>query len=212
LVLDYNQGEKNNQFGNGIFRAGILANYESLDDESLVGLVARGQTEALGTLYDRFGHLVYGVALHICGETNLAEEITQDVFLRAWEHAAAYHANQGKVGSWLAGIARNRAIDIFRHHQTDAGGHSQSWEELPLFDPPDSQDVEQEVATTQQQQRVRLALASLPPDQCQVLALAYFRGLTQEEIAGLLGEPLGTVKTRIRLGMQKLRKFLENEI
>ncbi len=185
--------------------------YAQLDDESLIRLVMQSQPDALSALYDRYSRLVYSVALHVTGDPPLAEEVTQDVFLRVWQRAALYQPGQGRLGSWLAGIARHRAIDVFRHHQTDAGGHSQSWEALPQFDPADEQDVEQSVDSTQQQQRVQRALATLPDEQRQALALAFFRGYTHEEVAAALGEPLGTVKTRIRLAMQKLRKLLEEE-
>lgn len=185
--------------------------YDRLDDETLLRLAARSEPDALGALYDRYSRLVYGLALHVTGDPPLAEEITQDVFLRVWQHAAEYRPGQGKLSGWLAGITRHRAIDVYRHHQTDAQAHSHPWDDLPQFDPPDSQNIEQEADQRLDSRRVRQALAALPTEQRQALALAYFRGYTQEEIAQALEQPLGTVKTRIRLGMQKLRSLLAGE-
>ena len=185
--------------------------YKKFDDESLLRLIARSQSEALSELYNRYSRLVFGLARNAVGDQALAEEITQDVFMRVWNKAGTYQSEQGKVASWIAGIARNRAIDVFRHQRARAEGHSVSWEEMPFFDPPDSQNVEQELETKHKQQRVQQALFLLPEEQRQALALAYFRGFTHEQAAEALGQPLGTVKTRIRLGMQKLRQILEEE-
>ena len=185
--------------------------YKKFDDETLIRLIARSQSDALGELYDRYSRLVFGMARNALGDQGLAEEITQDVFMRIWNKASTYQAAHGKAVSWIAGIARNRAIDVFRHQKSLLDGNSLSLEELPLFDPPDSLNVEQEIETKFKEQRVQQALFQLPKEQRDVLALAYFRGYTHEEAAEALGEPLGTVKTRIRLGMQKLRQILGEE-
>ncbi len=185
--------------------------YKKFDDETLIRLIAGSQSDALGELYDRYSRLVFGMARNALGDQGLAEEITQDVFLRIWNKASTYQAVQGKVVSWIAGIARNRAIDVFRHQKSLPDGNSLSLEELPLFDPPDSLNVEQEIESKLKERRVQQALFQLPIEQREALALAYFRGYTHEEAAEALGQPLGTVKTRIRLGMQKLREILEDE-
>lgn len=185
--------------------------YKKFDDETLIRLIAGSQSDALGELYDRYSRLVFGMARNALGDQGLAEEITQDVFMRIWNKASTYQAVQGKVVSWIAGIARNRAIDVFRHQKSLLDGNSLSLEELPLFDPPDSLNVEQEIESKLKERRVQQALFQLPIEQREVLALAYFRGYTHEEAAKALGQPLGTVKTRIRLGMQKLRETLEDE-
>ncbi len=185
--------------------------YKKFDDEGLLRLIAQTRSEALGELYDRYNRLVFGMARNAVGDQALAEEITQDVFMRIWNKATTYQPEQGKVVSWIAGITRNRAIDVFRHQKTRLDGDSLSFDELPFFDPPDSQNVERETETRLKGQRVQQALFLLPKDQRDALALAYFRGYTHEEAAAVLGEPLGTVKTRIRLGMQKLRELLEEE-
>jgi RNA polymerase sigma-70 factor, ECF subfamily len=185
--------------------------YKKFDDESLIRLITSSQSDALSELYDRYSRLVFGMARNALGDQALAEEITQDVFMRIWNKASTYQAGEGKVVNWIAGIARNRAIDVFRHQRSLLDGNSLSLEELPLFDPPDSLNVEQELESKFKEQRVQQALFQLPKEQRDVLALAYFRGYTHEEAAEALGEPLGTIKTRIRLGMQKLRQILEEE-
>ncbi len=185
--------------------------YKKFDDESLIRLITKSQTEALGELYDRYNRLVFGMARNAVSDQALAEEITQDVFMRVWNKANTYQAEQGKVVNWIAGITRNRAIDVFRHHRSVQDGNSLSLEDLPFFDPPDSLNVESEIESKLKKQRIQQALFLLPKEQRDALALAYFRGYTHEEAAVVLGQPLGTVKTRIRLGMQKLRELLEDE-
>jgi RNA polymerase sigma-70 factor, ECF subfamily len=185
--------------------------YKKFDDESLIRMIAQSQADALGELYDRYSRLVFGMAVNTLGDQALAEEITQDVFLRIWNKASTYQSDQGKVVSWVASIARYRAIDVFRSQKSRVEGNSVSLDDLPFFDPPDSQNVAQEFEAKHTQQRLQQALYQLPKEQRQALALAYFRGYTHEEVAQVLGQPLGTVKTRIRLGMQKLRQLLEEE-
>jgi len=185
--------------------------YTKFDDENLIRLISRSQTEALGELYNRYNRLVFGMARNSVGDQALAEEITQDVFMRVWNKASTYQAEQGKVVNWIAGIARNRAIDVFRRQKSRLDGNSLSLEDLPFFDPPDSLNVEREIESKFKKQRIQQALFLLPQEQREALALAYFRGYTHEEAAEALGQPLGTIKTRIRLGMQKLRQILEDE-
>jgi RNA polymerase sigma-70 factor, ECF subfamily len=185
--------------------------FKGFDDERLIQWVARANSDALSELYDRYSRLVFGVALNTIGNQTLAEDITQDVFMRVWERASTYRAEHGKVSHWVAGIARHRAIDVYRHQQTTAEGHSFLLDDLPHFDPPSSQNIEQEVELESQRERLRQALFELPKEQREALALAYFRGYSHDEAAKALGEPLGTVKTRIRLGMQKLRQILEDK-
>jgi len=185
--------------------------YKKFDDESLMRLIAQSQPEALSELYDRYNRLVFGMARNAVGDQALAEEITQDVFMRIWNKASTYQATQGKVVNWIAGIARNRSIDVFRHRRSLLDGNSLSLEELPLFDPPDSVNIERDIETKFRKQRIQQALFLLPEEQRDALAMAYFRGYTQEEVAEALGQPLGTIKTRIRLGMQKLRELLKEE-
>ncbi len=185
--------------------------YSTLNDESLVRLIAQARAEALGVLYDRYSRLVFGLALNSVGDPATAEEITQDVFVRVWQRARQYHADRGKVSTWLTSITRHRAIDQLRRRGSRPEQHSVTWAELPPGAEPSVNGPEQAAALAADSDRVRSAMAQLSDEQKQVLALAYFQGLTQSQIAESLGLPLGTVKTRIRLGMQKLREMLQEE-
>lgn len=186
--------------------------YTRFDDETLMRLIANAKTEALSELYNRYSRLVYGLALHTTRNAETAEEITQDTFLRTWEQAASYRSELGKVSTWIASIARYRSIDMLRRSRARNEHHLLSLDETPLFEISGEHDIEHDFDLLQQQQRIRKALAQLPPDQRDALALAYFWGMTQEQISQTLGEPLGTIKTRIRLAMQKLRQILQEEV
>ena len=185
--------------------------FSKFDDQTLMKLIAQAQEDALRELYDRYNRLVYSMAVNAVGENTLAEEITQDVFLRIWNKAETYSPKKGKVITWVSSITRYRAIDAIRSQQVRPEGHSVAWDIEGSLDNPDPLNVEERVETTQRQQRVRHAVAQLPEEQRQALAYAYFQGYTHREIAEVLGEPLGTIKTRIRLAMQKLREYLEEE-
>lgn len=189
-------------------------NYSGLDDESLLRLIAYAKTEALGAFYDRYSRLVYSLALFILSDAESAEEVTQDVFLRIWEKAETYRPEQAKVSTWLTSVTRNRSIDILRRRRVRPEGHQVGLEDGVLEEllSADLPDPEQAAAGNLQAHRVREAIASLPRDQRRALVLAYYHGYSHSEIAAALGEPLGTVKTRIRIGMQKLRGLLEEEV
>lgn len=186
--------------------------YSKFNDETLLMLISRSQEPALGELYDRYGRLVYSVALNTLSDPARAEEVTQDVFERVWEKARTYQAEQGKVVSWIASIARHRSIDLYRQFRSHHEDLQVEWQEAELMELPDKQNVEWEVDLAQRQQRIRWAVGQLPTDQRQAVGMAFFQGMSHPEIADALGEPLGTVKTRIRLGMQKLRVILQDEV
>ncbi|MCI0520208.1 MAG: sigma-70 family RNA polymerase sigma factor [Chloroflexi bacterium] len=186
-------------------------NYSLLDDEALLRLVVRAQENALSELYERYGRLVYSLAYNVTGEASDAEEVTQDVFLRVWRKAETYRAEQGKVATWLTGIARNRAIDLLRRARSRPEGKRADWTEDELAGLPDGMHVEREVEGLQRRQRMSQALAQLPEDQRTALYYAFLLGYSHSETAAALNEPLGTVKTRIRLAMQKLRQILQDE-
>lgn len=175
-------------------------------DEELLDLIAHADAEAVRVLYARYGRLVFGLAMHILGDSATAEEVCQDVFMRVWEKSASYRAERGKVVTWLARIARNRAIDMLRSHRSRPPGPT--GEDAPAA--PDEQAVDpgERLLQSFREEEVRAAVASLPPDQRNALSLAFFKGMTHREIAQALGEPLGTVKTRIRDAMVKLRVSL----
>jgi RNA polymerase sigma-70 factor (ECF subfamily) len=185
--------------------------YTTLDDAALIRLLAYNRSEALGELYNRYARLVFSVALNAIGDSTIAEEITQDVFTRAWEKARTYDVEISKVSTWLISITRNRAIDEIRRERIRPERYSISWSDVQ-DDPIDENTGPEEKSEIRWQRSViRAAVASLPHDQQQALALAYFKGYSHSEIAKTLGEPLGTVKTRIRLAMQKLREVLADQ-
>ena len=177
-------------------------------DQVLLQQVQQRQEAALAQLYGRYGALIYTLARRIVGDRQLAEEVMQDTFLRCWDGVERYDPLRGRVASWLMGIARNRAIDLVRGRQ-----HQARLREREPFPPPRSPgEVPMEPSSDDRillRHAVSVALQELPADQRQPIELAYYGGLTQAEIARLLGEPLGTVKSRIRSGLQRLRGYLQ---
>jgi RNA polymerase sigma-70 factor, ECF subfamily len=182
------------------------------DDDVLVQRVVERDAEAFARLYDRHADLVYSVALRVLADPALAEDTTQDVFLRVWRTPTAYDPARGRFASWLVSVARNRAVDEVRmrgrRRLREAG------ENVIADDPPDGHAEDPQLAVQVQADReaVRRAMKTLPADQRQAIELAYFSGLTQQEISERLGQPLGTVKTRTRLAMKKLRAALGREV
>ncbi len=181
------------------------------DDEQLIIGVASAQTEALAEIYDRYGRLVFSLALRVLDDESLAEEVTQDVFTQLWNKADQYRSAQGKVITWLTSMARNRSIDILRRRSVRPEGHQIGWADGTSPDLADPVEVEEQVELGQDRHRLLVAIHELPEEQRRVLALAYFQGYSHQEIADALQEPLGTVKTRLRLAMQKLRQALERD-
>ncbi len=161
--------------------------------------------EALRSLYKNYGGLVFGIALRIVGDAATAEEVTQDVFLRAWRNAASYSGEKGSVATWLGRIARNRALDALRSAKSRGALARDDWSELEddrALAPEDAMDIESRAA------EVRAAVSKLPEAQRVALSLAFFRGMSHSQIAAELGLPLGTVKSRIRDAMRALREKL----
>ncbi len=185
--------------------------YTTLDDVALIRLLAYNRSEALEELYNRYGRLVFSVAFNAIGDADTAEEITQDVFTRAWEKAKTYDVELSKVSTWLISITRNRAIDELRRGRIRPERYSVSWADVGEDPIDESSSPEETSEIGWRQTAVRAAVSSLPPEQRQALALAYFKGYSHSEIATILGEPLGTVKTRIRLAMIKLREILSDQ-
>jgi len=178
----------------------------SLRDEELVELVLRHKDAALGAIYDRYGRLVYTVALRITGDRETAEEVVQDVFQNVWQAAGGFQAGLGSFSSWLLGITRHRAIDATRSKRERARAREQNLNEaLPVAA---DTDIEDTVDQSLLRDAVRKALKELPSNQRQAIELAYYGDMTRAQIADQLGEPLGTIKTRMRLGLSKLRDLL----
>jgi RNA polymerase sigma-70 factor (ECF subfamily) len=179
-----------------------------LDDASLIQLLALNQPDALSDLYDRYGRLVYSIALNSIGDQAVAEEIVQDVFTRVWEKAKNYDPQIAKVSTWLISITRNRAIDELRKIKVRPEKNSVSWSEVSEREDSFSNGPEENYELNWQKKAMREALDTLSPNQREVLALAYFKGYSQSTIAEVLGIPLGTVKTRVRTAMQNIRLVL----
>lgn len=181
--------------------------YAKLDDTALVVLIGRRDERALGALYDRYSRLAFSLAVRIVGDRALAEEITADSFVSVWRASGSYSADRGRFVSWLMSVVRHRAIDELRRLNVRPEGSSVELNEaLQTTAHPDGLDDWLDVR--RRQEVVRLVLAGLPAPQREALELAYFGGLTQQEIADKTGAPLGTVKTRMRLGLLKMREEL----
>jgi RNA polymerase sigma-70 factor (ECF subfamily) len=182
-------------------------------DESLAAGVARGDSAALETLYDRYAATVFGIALKVVGDQTMAEDVLQETFWRVWKSAATYQPARGSFTSWLFRIVRNLAIDAYRRRNVRPQAVSMAEDDEPILnrlaDP--NVDVAGQAMAILQSQQVRRALGALSPVQRQVIEPAYFYGMTRQEIADVTGEALGTIHTRARLALQKLREELEKE-
>lgn len=179
-------------------------------DEQLVARMIAGETAALETLYDRYAPSVMGFVLRIVGDRAAAEDLVQETFWRAWNHGAAFRRERGTFSAWLFAIARNAAIDrLRRNRKVQTVPLEPDGEDRPAFDLPDPDaDVPESAFAAIRRRRVRTALGQLPEEQGRVIELAYLHGLTRQEIAERLRIPLGTVHTRARLALQKLRTLL----
>jgi RNA polymerase sigma-70 factor (ECF subfamily) len=167
-------------------------------DLALVTAIRSGNQSAMGALYDRYSSIVYAVALRVLQDTGAAEDVLQEIFMQLWRNPGSFDSSRGNMAAWLAVIARNRAIDSLRRRR-------------PVDDIEDVVvSVEPDLATETDRARamdkVRSALEQMPAAQRKTLEMAYFEGLTHTEIAQKTGEPLGTIKTRIRSGLLTLRK------
>lgn len=179
---------------------------EGQSEAELMRQVAVGEIGGLETLYDRYHSMAYALALRITTETGLAEDVVQDSFLGVWRNASRYAEDKGSVRGWLLAIVRHRAIDAMRRQRASVAIGEEADEAVPaaLTLP----DIWPEVAGRLDAEQIRRAMTALPPAQRDVIELAYFDGLTQREIAERTHAPLGTVKSRIRLGLASLRDQL----
>jgi RNA polymerase sigma-70 factor, ECF subfamily len=176
--------------------------YLILADEDLISLVQTGDAEAFATLYDRHSRAAYSLAYRMMGERQAAEDLAQEAFIKVWRRAGSYRAQKGSVRTWILSIVHNRGIDQLRSHASRR--RTQEKVEASAASSQPSEAFAETWRNTQAEQ-VREALSALPKEQLKILELAYFSGYTHVEIAGLLNVPLGTVKGRIRLGLQKMR-------
>ncbi|MGA9801182.1 MAG: sigma-70 family RNA polymerase sigma factor [Terriglobales bacterium] len=177
------------------------AEFKGESESSLVWRIRSGDENAMAALYDRYSSLVYAVALRVLGDTGAAEDVLQEVFLQLWRNPGAFDSSRGNLGAWLGVIARNRAIDGLRKRrpETDIA------DVVVSVEPDMASDAERGRAM----EKVRGAMVGMSASQRSALEMAYFEGLTHTEIAVKTGEPLGTIKTRIRTGLQALRKAFE---
>jgi RNA polymerase sigma-70 factor (ECF subfamily) len=181
-------------------------------DGELVQRMSDGDVAALEELYNRYARAVYSFAVRIVGDGLVAEEILQEAFTRAWQQSGRFELARGSFASWLLSITHNLAIDELRKRQRrPQRAGSVDITDVLRGEVDVSADVEEAAEMSELRARIRAAMDQLPAPQQRVIELAYFEGLTQREISATLNEPLGTVKTRMRLAMQKLKDFLGTE-
>jgi RNA polymerase sigma-70 factor (ECF subfamily) len=179
------------------------------DDRALLARVAEGDSRALDTLYDRYSRVVYGVALRILGQAELAEDVVQETFWRVWRRSRTFQSGRGQVASWIFGIAHNLSVDELRRQRSRPRPVYDTDETPVLRDIEDDRmDVAAEAIENERGRLISAALQQISAEQREAIELAYFGGLSQSEIAERLHSPIGTIKTRIRLGLRKLRDVL----
>lgn len=174
-----------------------------MDDCTLIARMAGGDQSAAGDLYDRYGRQVFALAYRMLQDAAAAEDITQEVFVKLWRNAARFDPERGRAGTWILHIAYTTAVDLVRTRRYAAPSRYETEPDEPDVTADPAADAEVAVLGAQ----VRSALMRLPAEQRQALEMAYFDALSQSEIAGKLGIPLGTVKSRVRLGLETLRQL-----
>ncbi|PKB71218.1 MAG: hypothetical protein BZY87_06690 [SAR202 cluster bacterium Io17-Chloro-G6] len=188
-----------------------MVDYESLDDQQLIQRVSQVDKDALEALYVRYQTPVYSLAMFMLKQPALAEEATQDIFLNIWLKAGSFNSERGQPKSWIMSVAHHKIVDVIRsRRRTIVNTDPADYETLDLL-PAAGASTEAQVEQTLERERIMRALATIPESQREVIMLAYFEGYSQSEMAEKLDQPLGTVKTRVRLAMQKLRLALEND-
>ena len=175
-----------------------------LSDEALIALVARRDEAALAALYDRFGRVAYGLAVRVLRDRSLAEDAVQEAFMTVWRTADRFVASRSKASSWILTFVHRRAVDLVRREERR---RAEPLEHAPETDPAPSSD--EEAWLRLRRERVQQALRALPDQQREALELAYFGGFTQSELAERLGEPIGTIKSRMFTGLARLRELLD---
>jgi RNA polymerase sigma-70 factor (ECF subfamily) len=179
---------------------------DNVSDETLIERMASGDSQAVALLYDRFGRRAYSLALRIVRDRRWAEDVVQEAFVSIWRMAPSYDARRGAAGTWVLAIVHHRAIDFYRQIRSRP-----PVVEALGTEPDHAPDVFEEAASLMERDYVRCVIDRLPADQRAAILHAYFDGLTHQEIAERTGLPLGTVKGRIRLGMEKLRESVDRK-
>jgi len=183
--------------------AAMPRSFAHLSDEAVVALVARSEQEALAELYDRFGRVAYGLALRVLRDDKLAEDAVQEGFLTVWRNADRFMPERAKASTWVLTLVHRRAVDLVRREDRRRAE--------PLNDeiePASSDSAEDDAWLRFERERVQAALRQLPDQQREALELAYYGGFSQSELAERLGQPLGTIKTRMFTGLARLRELL----
>jgi RNA polymerase sigma factor (sigma-70 family) len=183
-------------------RRGADRDFSHLSDEALIALVARGDEEALGALYDRYDRAAYGLAVRILRDRALAEDAVQEAFLAVWRSAGSFSADRAKPSTWILTLVHRRAVDLVRREERRRAD--------PIDDVahPAGEATDEEAALRSQRRAVQEALRRLPDEQREALELAYYGGFSQSELAERLGQPLGTIKSRMFTGLARLRDLL----
>jgi RNA polymerase sigma-70 factor (ECF subfamily) len=188
-----------------------VVDYESLDDHQLIRRISEVDKDALEALYVRYRTPVYSLAMYMLKQPALAEEVTQDIFLNIWLKAGSFNSERGQPKGWIMSVAHHKAVDLIRsRRRTIVNTDPADYETLDLL-PDSGASTEAQVEQNLERERIMRALATIPEPQREVIMLAYFGGFSQSEMAERLDQPLGTIKTRVRLAMQKLRTVLEND-
>ena len=189
-----------------------MVEYQELEDHQLIHWIALAEKEALEALYGRYSSSVYSLAMYMLKQEALAEEVTQDIFLNIWLKASSYKSDRGAPRAWIMSVAHHKIVDVIRSRRRTLTVTDPSlYETLDLI-PSSEIPVDEQVVRNLERERILKALSTLPEPQRQVIMLAYFGGYSQSEMAEMLQQPLGTVKTRVRLAMQKLRGVLERDV
>ena len=186
-------------------------NYQGLEDLELLAKISEQDRQALAALYERYGRRVFALAVRMLNDPVGSEEVTQDVFMSVWRRGASYTSKKGKFSTWLFSIAHNRTIDELRKRRRDRSRENADIDDHLNIQSNDISPADAAVAQSEYA-KIRAAMEKLPVEQKSVLELSYFKGLTQTEISTKTGQPLGTVKTRMRLALKKLRTALSTEI
>jgi RNA polymerase sigma-70 factor (ECF subfamily) len=177
-----------------------------LSDEAVLALVARSEEAALAEVYDRFGAVAYGLALRVLRDEALAQDAVQDAFLAVWRTAASFSPERGAARTWVLTLVHRRAVDLVRREERRRGDPLESAPE-----PASDELTDQQAWLRFERERVQAALKRLPDQQREALELAYYGGFSQSQLAERLGEPLGTIKSRMHTGLARLRELLEAE-
>jgi len=177
------------------------AQNQGLNDGALISAIRSGNQQAMAQLYDRYSSVVYSVALRVLGETSAAEDVLQEIFMQLWRNPGAFDSGRGNLAPWLAVIARNRAVDTLRKRRPQ----TEMTETLVSVEPDMAGDADRGRTV----EKVRAVLKEMPAPQRSALEMAYFEGYSHSEISEKTGDPLGTIKTRIRTGLILLRKAVE---